>query len=56
MTLVYDTDTDQARFESEEMKRTFEVVNVMFDSFDYTIEKRGQLTDLWSVDMALSEV
>lgn len=56
MTLVYDIDTDQARFGSEEMKRTFEVVNVMFDSFDYTVEKRGQMTDLWSVEMALSEV
>lgn len=52
MLLIYDND------DSEEVSSEFNVekYNVFFDSFEFTVTKRGQFNDLWDVSIDLVEV
>lgn len=53
--LVYDT-PDFEGTGSVPLKYKIETYNVFFDSFDYTVTKRGLTHDLWDVSMSLVEV
>jgi hypothetical protein len=48
--MVYDTDTTVAAANNAEK------IHVFFDTFDYTVSKRGQFLDLWNVNIGLVEV
>jgi hypothetical protein len=52
MLLIYDND------DSEDVSSgvNVEKYNVFFDSFDFTVTKRGQFNDLWDVSIDLVEV
>ena len=48
--LVYDTSI------SNSVNTNAELYNVFFESFNYTVSKRGAYNDLWNVDISLVEV
>ena len=48
--LVYDTSI------SNDVNTNAELYNVFFESFNYTVSKRGAYNDLWNVDISLVEV
>ena len=50
MLLVYDTN------ESDQIAVSAEKYNVFFQSFDFSVSKRGQDYDLWNVNISLVEV
>ena len=52
MLLIYDNNDDLA----VESGANVEKYNVFFDSFDFTLTKRGQFNDLWDVSIDLVEV
>lgn len=52
MLLVYDNDDDNAVGSGVNVEK----YNVFFDSFDFTVVKRGQFNDLWDVSIDLVEV
>lgn len=51
--LVYDTPEAAVNIP---LKYSLEYYNVFFDSFNYSINKRGNRTDLWDISMSLVEV
>ena len=50
MLLVYDTDA------SDSVDVSAEKYHVFFQSFDYTVSRRGQYNDLWNINISLVEV
>lgn len=52
--LVYDTPNPEGAGDIP-LKYKVETYNVFFDSFDYTVTKRGLTHDLWDVTMSLVE-
>jgi len=52
MLLIYDNNDDLAVGSGANVEK----YNVFFDSFDFTVTKRGQFNDLWDVSIDLVEV
>lgn len=54
--LVYDGPEYNANTNNKTALQQVETYNVFFESFNFTITKRGQFNDLWDVDISLVEV
>lgn len=55
MLLVYDAPVQSSSANISPLSGWAEKVHVFFDSFDFSVKKRGSLNDLWDMNMSLVE-